>query len=414
MVASSDAVDYTQSCMEPRRPHSTLVRLVLPIGLLASLFGLGGYGLLSQTSRVVDNVKEQVIADTESAPTEAAPEEPADPGPIRVALPEEVRGFYWTASSAGDPNKRRELTDYALRYGLNTVVIDVKMDNGAIAFSPTDASLKPYTMDTPPIVNLRALLDELGSRNIYRIARIAVMRDSVFATAHPDIAVQRAGDGLWRDKTGAAWLDPAAPAVAEYAIALAREAYAAGFDEIQFDYVRFPSDGVLSAIVATEAERTRPKREIMRDFFETVGNALQRERIPVSFDLFGVALLSDNEVGIGQHLIDAYPFADFVSPMAYPSHYWPGYLGFQNPALYPYEVVKDTLDKGAALLEEFEMASSSESRPRFRPWIQDFDIGAVYTAERIEAQIKASRDAGASGWMLWNARNVYEPATYAE
>jgi hypothetical protein len=111
---------------------------------------------------------------------------------------------------------------------------------------------------------------------------------------------------------------------------------------------------------------------------------------------------------------DVYPNADYVSPMAYPSHYWPGYLGFSNPAVHPYEVVKDTLDKGAKQLEENHGLSSTSTRPHFRPWIQDFNIGAVYTASMIEAQIKAARDAGASGFLIWNARNVYEPAKYVK
>ncbi|KAA0206002.1 hypothetical protein EDM68_03985 [Candidatus Uhrbacteria bacterium] len=396
--------------MDQPRSRREIVRIALPIGLLVSLLVLGGYGILAQTSQVTENIKEQMVAESETPPTEPATTEPADPGPVRVALPKEVRGIYWTASTAGDPNKRRELTDYILKRNLNTVVIDLKMDNGAIAFPPADALLKPYAMDTPPIRDVRMLMDELGEKNIYRIARIAIMRDSVFATAHPEIAVQRSGGGLWRDKTGAAWLDPAAPEVSAYAIALGREAIAAGFDEVQYDYVRYPSDGVLS-IVRYPISRDRDKAEVMRGFFEAL-NVLREEGVVVSYDLFGMTFWSSSHFGIGQRLEDAYPFADFISPMVYPSHYPPNFRGYENPALYPYEIVKQSLDKGAEMLEADRFIPQEDSRPKFRPWLQDFDIGAVYTAARIEAQIKAARDAGASGWMLWNARNVYEPAKY--
>lgn len=311
----------------------------------------------------------------------------------KVPLPQEVRGFYWTAETART-SRADELLAYAEQTGLNTIVIDLKMDNGQIVMPP------------------QGMIDKLGQKNIYRIARLPVMRDSVYARAHPEQAIKTTSGSLWADKTGVHWLDPSKKEVADAALDLARQAYAMGFDEIQFDYVRYASDGALSSIAKTEAEKTKKKSEIMREFFEYVGGTLKKEGIPVSFDLFGMTFLTAADFGIGQRLEDVYPNADFVSPMAYPSHYWPGHLGFDNPAAHPYEVVKHTLDKGAEILETDHFVSSTESRPKFRPWIQDFDIGATYTAELIEAQIKASRDAGASGWLLWNARNVYEPADY--
>lgn len=310
-----------------------------------------------------------------------------------VPLPVEVRGIYWTAETARTP-LADELLAYMLRTGLNTVVIDLKMDNGEV------------------VLPSEKLLEKLGGNGIYRIARLPVMRDSVYARAHPDHAIKTTTGNLWTDKTGAHWLDPSKKEVADAALELARQAYKMGFDEIQFDYIRYASDGALSTIAKTEAERTKKKSEVMAEFFEYVGGALKKENIPVSFDLFGMTFLTAADFGIGQRLEDAFPHADFVSPMAYPSHYWPGYLGYDNPAAHPYEVVKSTLDKGAEILETDHFVSSTISRPKFRPWIQDFDLGATYTDKLIEAQIKASRDAGASGWLLWNARNVYEPANY--
>jgi hypothetical protein len=149
----------------------------------------------------------------------------------------------------------------------------------------------------------------------------------------------------------------------------------------------------------------------MRAFFEKVGGTLQAEGIPVSADLFGMTYWQENDFGIGQRLADVLPFVDFVSPMAYPSHYPDGFRGHANPALAPYDIVKSTVDEGATLMVPHGF-DPAETRRKTRVWIQDFDIGAVYTAERIEAQIEAVRDAGGSGWMLWNARNVYEPANY--
>jgi len=329
-----------------------------------------------------------------------------------IETPEEVRGIYWTATSAGGA-QGQVLLNYMKKMGLNTAVIDLKLDNGALAYKPKDPSLTQYASKTAYISDFPALLKQLGDAHMYRIARIAVMRDTQFTKVHPNHAMLRAGGGVWRDKTGAGWIDPASPLVAEYAEALAREAYAMGFDEIQFDYVRFASDGALSSIRYSQYDGAKPKYEVMRHFFDAL-SALRKDNIPISFDVFGMTFWSTSDFNIGQRLEDVYPNADFISPMVYPSHYPPNFNGFANPALAPYEIVKRSLDKGAELLQTDHFIEPTMSRPKFRPWLQDFDIGAIYTAARIEAEIKAARDAGASGWILWNARNVYEPATYEQ
>jgi len=220
-------------------------------------------------------------------------------------------------------------------------------------------------------------------------------------------------DDRW-DVWAGGWVDDAivAPVVAEEAIALGRKAYARGFDEVQFDYVRFASDGALSSIRYSVYDSVETKTEVMARFFETVGGVMRANGIPVSFDLFGMTFETGNDFGIGQRLVDVFPNADFISPMVYPSHYASGFQGYANPALYPYEVVTHSLVTGLGIVASNFGLPDAEITPKFRPWIQDFDIGAVYTADLIEAQIQAARDAHASGWMLWNARNVYEPADY--
>jgi len=323
-----------------------------------------------------------------------------------VALPDEVRGIYWTAQTAGT-KRADELLTYMKSTGLNAAVIDVKMDNGQIAFAPLDAILTPYAMKKPAVSDLNGLLLKLKDQGIYRIARIAVMRDSAFASVKPASALKSNGGGLWRDKTGSMWIDPASIDVAAYAIALGREAYARGFDEVQYDYVRFASDGKIASIVYPMYKSTQLKNDVIKTFFETVGGLMKQEKIPVSFDVFGLVCVSTDGLGIGQRLVDVFPNTDFISPMVYPSHYANGFEGFANPASHPYDVVKISLDKGIAQL-------GAPSAKAFRPWLQDFDIGAVYTSDKIEAQIKAARDAGASGWILWNARNVYEKAVYVK
>lgn len=310
-------------------------------------------------------------------------------------LPEEVRGLYWTAATALS-SRADELLAYMKASGLNTVVIDAKYDNGVVAAFPS------------------SLFTTLYDAGIYRIARVAVMRDGAFALAHPEVALRTASGALWQDKVGSLWVDPAAPDVTQEAIALGRALYAAGFDEIQYDYVRFASDGEVRAIVYPIWDGTTSKAEVMQRFFRTVGGALGVDGIPVSFDLFGMTFWSLGDFNIGQRLVDVLPYADWVSPMVYPSHYPDGFKGYENPAEAPYQIVKQSLDEGLRLMHGVYAGSDEALASHFRPWLQDFDIGAVYTSDYIEAQIAAARDTGASGWLLWNARNVYEAADYRE
>ena len=385
--------------------------------LIVSLIGIGfcifGFFALQQLSSAQSAISTPSSFSIPQRAVEASPEK-VDPL-LHLETPDEVRGFYWTAVSTGDPDRREALLDYLTTYHLNTVVIDTKMDDGEIAFAPISDVLQPFAQESPAMSDIESILRDLGERGIYRIARIPLMRDSALAVTRPDLALKASGGAIWRDKTGAAWIDPASPDVRDLALILAEEAYARGFDEVQFDYIRFPSDGALSTIQYPFFDaNSSTKVEAMQDLFRFLGERLSDQGIPVSFDVFGMTFLSTYDMDIGQRLSDVYPYADYVSPMVYPSHYPAGFHGYQNPALYPYEVIKESLDEGARILANQFDVPEEESRPKFRPWIQDFDIGAIYTAERIEAQIKAVRDAGASGFILWNARNVYEPAQYIE
>lgn len=329
-----------------------------------------------------------------------------------VPIPEEVRGIYWTATTAGS-ERGQELLRYMKQTGLNAAVIDLQMDNGQLAYQPENEELDRYVMKNPAVKDFEALLDQLHEEGIYRIARIAVMRNGAFAVQNPEFALRWPGGSMWQDSIGSLWVDPDAPEVADYVTALAIEAYEMGFDEVQFDYVRFASDGKISSI-RYPVFKDKTKVRAMQEFFWDIARGLYAydPEVVWSYDVFGMTFENTYDFNIGQRLQDAWPYADYISPMVYPSHYADGFNGFANPALHPYPIVKGSLDKGAKILEEVYGIGEKHTRPTFRPWLQDFDIGAVYTAARIEAQIQAARDAGASGWILWNARNVYEPANY--
>jgi len=352
--------------------------------------------------------------------------EASESGARHVPMPDEVRGFYMTAYSAAAPKLRADLFAYAKRNGLNAVVIDVKDGNGLLSFMPKREALSGHAPEKSTIPNLNAVLAEAGEAGLYRIARVFVFQDPMYVNRFPAEAVQRSGGGVWADYKGVTWVDPASKAAWRYNVEVAKDVYARGFDEIQFDYIRFPSDGNMKSIVYRQHDASMQKHEVIREFFAFMHRELEMKAdIPISFDLFGyTAWYVDYDLGIGQLMADALPNAAAVSAMMYPSHYGAGTLGYANPAEYPYEIVADSLMKANRLYETREKecadvasgvrsATSALLMPcdgtlaRQRPWIQAFDIGATYTADKISAQIKATRDQGGGGFLLWNARNVY-------
>jgi hypothetical protein len=343
------------------------------------------------------------------------------------SMPETVKGIYITTSTAAWKKRLSEIVGFVDTTEINALVIDVKDGNGRLAFTPTNEALKPYASARPDMPDLKAFTAPLKEKGIYLIARIFVFQDSAFAEARTDLALKWADGSLWRDNKGIPWLDAAAKDVWKYNVSVAKEVIDGGFDEVQFDYIRFPSDGKTSAVRYPFWDGVTPKHEVMRQFFTYLDRELRvKHGIHTSADLFGFTMVyHDYDLNIGQLLADALPHFDAISPMVYPSHYPNGYLGFGNPAEYPYEIVAHSMAKGNELLakmtaeEEAKVAENPKYVPAtfatFRPWLQDFDLGADYDAAKIQGQIRASDEEGASGWIFWNARNVYnEPAYHKE
>jgi hypothetical protein len=412
-------------------------------------FALFGIVVTTGTALIMADDPTQVEADlvvpaiirTANAPTAAAVETdvtimaptnvvPPPAPPAHATMPKEVRGFYMTSNTAGSAKLRHNLFEYAKRNDLNTVVIDIKDSDGNLAFGTQDPALQEAVHARPTISNLDAVLTEAKSYGLYTIARQFVFQDPAYAQRHPDQAVLGADGKVWQDYKGISWVDPAAQKAWSYNMEVSVEAYRRGFDEIQFDYIRFPSDGKLSTIHYAVWDGKKPKEEVIGDFFRYMHQELEvRRQITISFDLFGFATwYRDFDMGIGQLLTNALPNSTAVSAMVYPSHYPPGTLKYANPADHPYEIVQYSLAKANSLTDDYQAAcangiakfvvSASGTQPviampcgvtlaRERPWLQAFDIGAVYTKDLINAQIKAARDENAGGWLLWNARNVY-------
>lgn len=282
--------------------------------------------------------------------------------------------------------------------------------------------MKKYGAKEIQIKKINSVIKRLHDEGVYVIARLTVFQDPALAKARPDLAVQNAlkfssstaadADTLWYDSKNLAWIDPAAKEAWEYNLAIAKDAAERGFDEINFDYLRFASDGDLEAMkFPFYDEKKQIKREVIKSFFEYLRDGLSRTKI--SADLFGLVTINSKDLGIGQYLEDAFPYFDYLAPMVYPSHYSPGSFGYKNPAAYPYEVVKGSMEGSLKKLEKYQSNNTSTTLTvKLRPWLQDFDLGAKYDETKIRNQIKAVEEALGqtsryNGWMLWNPSNIY-------
>jgi hypothetical protein len=285
---------------------------------------------------------------------------------------------------------------------LNAVVIDVKGDRGLIAYrsaNPLASAVGAQRIVTIP--DLPALLQSLHEAGLYTIARIVVFKDDPLATARPDLAVKLQNGKLFRDRENLAWTDPTLKEVRDYNIAVAVEAARAGFDEIQFDYLRFPDapSGIGFAKPTTEAGRL----EAIATFLTEARQRLAPFNVYLAADIFGYVCWNLNDTGIGQRLEEIRPLVDYISPMLYPSGFQFGIPGYPNPVAHPYEVVRLSLERARARL--------GVAPVRFRPWLQAFKDYAfdrrTFAAGEVAAQIRAAADFGSDGWMLWNPRNTY-------
>jgi hypothetical protein len=227
-----------------------------------------------------------------------------------------------------------------------------------------------------------------------------VFKDDPLALARPEWAVRLPGGGVWHDREGLAWTDPFRKEVWDYNIAIAVEAAHHGFDEIQFDYVRFPdARGLVFSMPNTEVNRVKT----IADFFETARRKLAPHNVFLSADLFGYVCWNLDDTGVGQTLDTVAPHVDYLSPMLYPSGFQFGIPGCMDPVAHPYEVVYRSLMR----------AKERSGLPpiRFRPWLQAFKDYAFdrrpYTGKEIMQQVRAAEDFGSNGWMLWNPHNEY-------
>ncbi len=322
-----------------------------------------------------------------------------------IKTPTSVKAIYMSSWVAGSPKLRNVLVDLIDKTEINSVVIDIKDYTGKINFEVNNPELKAYNSVENRIPDIKEFIGKLHDKGIYVIGRISSFQDSYLVKTHPELAVTDKSGKVWRDRKGIAWLDVSAKPVWHYLTLIGEEAYATGFDELNFDYIRFPSDGNMENIKFPFSQE-KVKSVALKEFFAYLDTTFHPKGIPISADLFGMTTSNNDDLGIGQVLGDALVHFDFVAPMVYPSHYPKTFLGYSNPATKPYEVIKFAMDSA---VKKAIVASTSPNK--LRPWLQDFSIGGIeYTPEMVRAQITATYDVGLDSWMLWNASNIYTAA----
>ncbi len=329
------------------------------------------------------------------------------PPPIaHVKPPEHMKAIYMTSWVAGTKDWRNELLEFVKKTEVNALVIDIKDYTGTVSFDTEDSEIKAMGAESIRIRDLRDFIKTLHQNNIYVIGRIAVFQDPLFTKAHPAESVQTKTGAVWKDRKGLSFVDPSSAMFREYIVKISKISERAGFDELNFDYIRFPSDGDMKNI-AFPLSGTSPKPDVLEQFFKNLHSDLKDIGIPTSADLFGMTMTNKDDLNIGQVLERAAPYFDYIDPMVYPSHYPPTYQGFANPAEHPYDIIYSSMKSG---IERLRAAGISPQK--IRPWLQDFDMGADYDAKKVRAQIQATYDAGLTSWLMWDPSNKYTRDAY--
>jgi hypothetical protein len=325
----------------------------------------------------------------------------ANPHAEILLKPFKVKGLYLTVYGIASKKLRDGALESMANNKLNALVIDVKGDRGFIPFK-VDLPLAQEigAQKTILVKDIKALLGSLKEKDLYLIARIVVFKDDILAGAKPELAVRQKGGGVFKDREKLRWVDPFRREVWDYNIAIAKIVAELGFDEIQFDYVRFPDNrGVAFSQPSTEDNRTKT----IAGFLTAAHQALRPYNVFLAADIFGYVAWNTNDTDIGQKIVPIAKSVDIISPMLYPSGYHLGIPKYRNPVKHPYEIVYLTLKKA--------QERTNTSPLHFRPWLQAFRDyafgGGDFKEERMRTQIKAAEDFGASGWMFWNPRNIY-------
>lgn len=321
-----------------------------------------------------------------------------------------VRGIYLTVYSAASDKKMDELIALTKRTPINAFVIDVKDDSGHLLFK-TDAE-KTYLGENKkyyPIADMEKFMKKLKDNNIYTIARIVSFKDPRYAKKNPDKAIIKRADGTpYTNSDGVIWVSAHDRNLWKYNIDVAKEAAKLGFNEIQFDYVRFPASngGKLDKQLDYRNVKSETKPETIQKYLKYARKELQPLGVYISADVYGQVGSSADDMGLGQHWETVSNEVDIISPMAYPSHYGNGVYGLSVPDANPYATIYRSTIDGVNRNNNITYPAN------VRPWLQAFTAKWVkgyipYGKKEIDAQVKALKDLGINEYLLWSPSNRY-------
>jgi hypothetical protein len=371
-----------EEARQRRRRRQRSVVLALAV-VIAALVALGATVIGTRASHDGPSLRGATTAENEETQSVS-----------RTPLPDEVRGVHVTMALASVPGK---LDHYLSIPGLTALELDVKDENGEVGFLMPATSLARKVGASKPYYTADVVAGKAREAAVYLIGRVVVFEDPILAAKRPDLAIQTSGGGVWENNAGLGWANPYDERVWDYVLSVAKAAARAGFDEIQFDYVRFPSDGPIESAVFPGKTGEPPAWTITR-FVHYASKQLKPLGVRVSVDLFGLSATRD--LGVGQVPGRLAKYVDAIYPMVYPSHYNPGEFNFPDPSSVPGPTVsRSLLDFRNAMIGRKAMLI---------PWLEDFSLTSERRPpEEVQAQIDAARRHDANGFLLWNPSGVY-------
>lgn len=358
-----------------------------------------------------------------TAPHATSTPEDLKPKAAHLPTPKPQKAIYMSQCVVGTPSFRDSLVKFVDETELNAIVIDIKDFSGGIAFPTDNPTLAGSVSEECGATDMKEFVEMLHAKDIYVIGRITVFQDPHYTKAYPEQAVQRKSGGVWKDNKGLSFVDVGAKPFWDYIVELGKESYELGFDELNFDYIRFPSDGPMEQALYTYGAG-KSKAQALEEFYKYLSEQLHPTGAMLSADLFGYVTVHQDDLGIGQVLERALPYFDAIYPMVYPSHYNDGFVGLADINSDPYKVVYASM-VGAVAREvatttkqaSFAFSPIASTSPQLYekpvysgkviPWLQGFDYPVTYTPAMVAAQIKATQDAGVESWLFWDAANKY-------
>lgn len=320
-----------------------------------------------------------------------------------------IKGIYVPANAAAS-DKINKLINIADKTEINAMVIDVKDDHGKISYAMDCKMAKKIGAVTNTIPDMRALVKQLKARNIYLIARVVAFKDPYLASKRKALAIKNQDGTLYKDNNGENWVNPYNKKVWSYLIDVASQAAATGFDEIQFDYIRFSTSKGITEANLGQAAKSKSKESIITEFTKYACEKLKPLGVAVSADVYGTIIASSVDAKVvGQNFVEMSKYLDYICPMIYPSHFGEGNFGIQYPDMEPYHIISKVL---AISADKLKAIPEGEHCAVVRPWLQDFTATWIkhhqsYSGKEVREEIEGVYSVGYNEWLLWNAASNY-------